>query len=48
MTKLQMPLLLTPELAEWLEEKVKLGYKKGPLVRHILEEYKKAEQNAKS
>jgi hypothetical protein len=41
----QMPLYLTDELDEWLGSKVKLGYKKGPLIRYILEEYRKAELN---
>ncbi len=41
----QMPLYLTPELDVWLEDKVKMGYKKAPLIRHILEEYRVAELN---
>ncbi len=46
MTKLeQMPLYLTVELAEWLEDKARQGYKKSALVRRILDEYRKAELN---
>jgi predicted DNA-binding protein len=41
----QMPLYLTSELYEWLENKAKMGYKKAPLIRHILEEYRMAELN---
>jgi len=41
----QIPLYLTPELDEWLKNKAKLGYKKAPLIRYILEEYRMAELN---
>ena len=50
MTKMekQIPLFLTAELDEWLESKVKQGYSKAPLIRYILNEYRKAELNGKN
>jgi hypothetical protein len=44
----QMPLYLTDELAEWLESKAMKGYRKAPLIRYILDEYRKAELNGKN
>ncbi|MHB1830739.1 MAG: hypothetical protein ACYCO0_05090 [Candidatus Micrarchaeaceae archaeon] len=34
---------LNDELAEWLNEKARNGYKKATLIRKVLEDYRKAE-----
>jgi len=44
----QIPLYLTKELAEWLDGKAVKGYKRAPLIRYILDEYRKAELNGKN
>ncbi len=48
MKKLEKPMLvlLSRDLSEWLEQKAQQGYKKGSLVRHILEKYKEAESGS--
>ncbi len=35
---------LTPELAEWFEEKAELGFKKAHLAKAILEKYMEEER----
>ena len=40
----QIQVYVSEDVALWLEEKAKQGYKKATLVRRILEEYKKAEE----
>lgn len=48
MRKLGKPVLvyLNRELEVWLDGKSRLGYKKASLIRHVLEKYMQAENNA--
>ena len=39
----QIQVYISDDIDLWLEEKAKQGYKKATLIRHILSEYKKAE-----
>ena len=49
MGRLEKPIIvrLSCELSSWLDEKVRSGYTKAGLVRHILDEYRRAETERK-
>lgn len=42
-TNNRLLICLDDELAEWLNEKARNGYKKATLIRKVLDDYRKAE-----